>query len=283
MLRSHCFSSFSIQGARFALELVTAATLVACFGMGTAGSARAAPVPFTGTLELQLGTFPAAVIPGAGTALVSGDGSFHLLSLTLPGYTFGPFTTTIPATTIPTVPSVRFTGIRNLSGTFTGIWTPPVGGWMGVYGVVKLCFIFAPDCAAAVRVPLSPTGSWRGFGIGGTQTATGSVNVTLSNAPWTLGQPWMTIQTPSGGVTTPVLPAGFAHGPASLTSSTAQLSGVVQLVTATKVYTSLTGALPEVPLTGVMTIHFLPEPSTFVLLPAGIAALGVAHWRRMKK
>jgi hypothetical protein len=79
----------------------------------------------------------------------------------------------------------------------------------------------------------------------------------------------MTLHTPGSTITTPVLPGGFAHGPASLTSSTAQPSGVVQLVTVSKVYTSLTGAFPEVPLIGVLTLHFVPEPGTLLLLGSG--------------
>ena len=96
----------------------------------------------------------------------------------------------------------------------------------------------------------------------------------------TLGQPVMTIHTPNTTISTPVLPGGFAHGPASLTSSTAQPGGVLQLVTVSKVYTSLTGAFPEMPVTGFLDLYFVPEPGTGLLLGLGVVALAAAGRRR---
>ena len=158
---------------------------------------------------------------------------------------------------------------------------------MGLSGVAKVCFTFGspPGCITTfVPLPLTPTGGGAGFGIGGTRTATASgPSVTLQNAPWTLGQPTMTLHTPASTITSPVLPGGFVLGPASATSSAARPSGVVQLVTASKVFTNLTGAFPEVPLSGVLTLHFVPEPGTLLLLGLAVAGLAALGRRRVPR
>jgi len=268
--------------------------LVACLVIGLTGSARAATLDFTGTLGLNIfgfrdvditspppytGPLVFLTVPGAGSAQVADDGSLHLLSLTLPSGAFGPATTTyILPTWVTGVTSFRFTLAQNLSGSFSGIsGGSPGGGSMGLSGMAKICMFSYPfTCSNFIPLPLTPTTGGAGFGIGGTRTVTGGVNITLQHAPWTIGQPVMTIHTPGSTITTPTLPAGFAHGPASLTSSTAQPSGVLQLVTVSKVYTSLKGAFPEEPLTAVLTLHFVPEPGTLLLLGLGVVSLAAA-------
>jgi len=245
-----------------------------------AGDARAGPLPFTGTLTFRIATLPGVVGAGAGIASVNGSaGGGHLSTLALGGGSFGPITTSIPAP--PTINSVIFTGIDNLTGTFTGIsGGPPGGGSMGILGVAKICLVFAPCAYAAVSVPLTPTLGGAGFGIGGTQTVPGAVALTMLHAPWTVGQPVMTIHTANSTISVPTLPGGFAHGPASLTSSTAQRSGVLQLVTVSKTYTSLTGAFPEMPVVGFLDLHFVPEPGTALLLGLGVVGLAAVGRRR---
>ena len=95
---------------------------------------------------------------------------------------------------------------------------------------------------------------------------------------WTrLEEPSLVVASPP---TVPMLPGGFAHGPASLTSSTAQPSGILQLVTVSKAYTSLAGAFPELPVIGFLDLHFVPEPGTLMLLGLGVMGLAAVGRRR---
>ncbi len=273
--------------------------LAGLLALGVAGSAGAATLDFTGTLGINVFGLRSTIssppwygpriyltVAEAGSAQLTDDGSLHLLSLTLPSGAFGPSTVGfgsrygtggIAGTGIS---SVRFTLAQNLSGSFAGIsGGAPGGGPMGLSGIAKLC-MFYTDCFANIPIPLTPTAGGAGFGIGGTRTVTGAVALTMVHAAWTIGQPTMTLHTPGSNATSQVLPGGFAHGPASLTSSTAQPSGVLQLVTVSKVYTSLTGAFPEVPLTAVLTLHFVPEPGTLLLLGLGVGGLALYAYRK---
>jgi hypothetical protein len=115
-----------------------------------------------------------------------------------PGGTFGPVTTVIPIPPTPphTLAPERFTGVQNLSGSFSGLsGGSPGGGSMGLMGLAKICLLFAPCEYASVTIPLTPTTGGAGFGIGGTATFPFAVAITMQNVPWTLGQPVMTIRT----------------------------------------------------------------------------------------
>jgi hypothetical protein len=268
---------------RWTFSLAMGCALAACLAIGVTGSARAATLDFTGTLSLQVpipGLAP-LVIPGGGSAQVTDDGAFHLLSLSLLQSVFGPVTVSLTEELSPSVNSVIFTGVGNLSGSFSGLsGGPPGGGTMGLSGLAKLCMMFASCQFAHVTLPLTPTtGGAVGFGIGGWQVSPGAVGVTMLHAPWTIGQPVMTFHSVNTSISTPALPGGFAHGPASLTSSTAQPSGALQLVTVSKVLTSLF-SYGTFPVTGVLNLQFVPEPGTLLLLGSAVAVLAVYGRRR---
>jgi hypothetical protein len=233
-----------------------AGALVACLAMGGAGSAAAATLSYAGTLSFTIWTLPSGTAGGGGVYV----GPLHISTIGFNAGQFGPLTTSVPATSSQTVNSVVFTGMANMTGILTALsGGPPGGGSMGLSGVAKVCLVFAPCPSANVTVPLTPSGTpAAGFGVGNTQTVPGGmVPLTMQHAPWTIGQPVMTIHTPGTSVTTPPLPGGYASPP----SATAANSGVLQLVTATKAFTSLTGAFPEVQLFSILKLHFLGAPT----------------------
>jgi hypothetical protein len=250
-----------------------------------AGTAQATTLAYTGALTFQLATLPGLQGPGGGGAVVNlSAAGTHLSSLAIGGGVFGPVTNSLPVTSNATINSVIFTAMNNQAGpSFVGLSGLTGGGPMGLSGTAKICLKFATCAYSNVTVPLTPSGG-NGFGVGGTQTVPGAVAVTMQHNPWTIGTPTVSIHTANSTVTIPTLPGGFAHGPATGgASSAAQFGGVLQLVTVSKTYTSLTGAFPELPLIGLLNITFVPEPGTLLLLVAGMTSLAVLGRKRARK
>jgi hypothetical protein len=88
------------------------------------------------------------------------------------------------------------------------------------------------------------------------------VKITVIGSPWTTGT----------AMVADVTLTGEAHGPGSQTSSTAQASGFVRLVTPVFVSTNIP-ASAVVPVFAFIDLHFVPEPGTLLLLSSGIAGL----------
>ena len=249
------------------LGIRTLAGVALLGALGFAFPAGAASLPFQGTLSLAFGppfglSFEAS---GSGVATVNGSGGGgHLTAWTLPA---GAFPTssivTLTDTALAPVGGLWLTA-NNEAGSFSG-----TGGIMPLSGHAKVC-LFAPCSMAPMMAwfPLSPVGQ------GGSISLGGAVNLTVSGAPWTTG-------TATAGSLPPL--AGFRHGPASGTSSTAAVSGVVQLVSPFMLSTNLSDPFRAIPGYATLTFHFVPEPGTFVLLFGSIAMLAAGGRTRRRK
>jgi hypothetical protein len=230
--------------------------LAACAMLLAASGAQAAALPFTASLALQIVTLAPIAIPGSGTAIVNGSaGGSHIHSLGLAGSTFATAGFVVPVTDPSAFPiaGVQLTA-QNVPGNFAdGGGT--LGGVMPIAGIAKVC-LFGP-CSAAVSnlsIPLTVVGQ------GGYANPTGAVNMTVIGAPWTTGTAAVgTAFTQMGGV--------------APLSNTGAPSGNVTLVTPVFISTHI-GASAVLPAFGILTLHFVPEPTTIALLASGVGLLG---------
>jgi hypothetical protein len=264
------------------LSLVAAGVIL----FSLAGAAEARIIAFDGTLDLALGTLPPIRATGGGAITLNSSGGLGHLStmqIVTPSLVYGSATVTLTDPDLSPLLSIRGTAALQ-TGTLSPIsgGGPLVNGQLGVAGIFKLCILFN-NCSSFIPVPLTENGT-RGMGLGGIITINGfggaGIKISAVGAPWTIQTAAISIPTANGNFTTITTRHGFAHGPASLTSSTANVSGVVQLVTPVVVDSTIAG---RTALFGILTLHFVPEPGTFLLFGAGVVALGVAGRRRVKK
>jgi hypothetical protein len=253
-----------------------------------ASQSGAAILGLVGGLSISVAGLNPITFYGGGGALVNGSGGGgHLDSLSLAGGTFAG--TAFLAVTDPAaspISALQASG-TNGSGAFFG---PPgstsgvFGGIMPVQGQAIVC-LYTPLCNFVnLVVPFTQTG--QGIGVGGTVYAPGVIGFTVVGAPWTIN----TAAAVSGPITTTAsnpdvvgTVMGFAHGPLSGgLSSAAANSGVVQLVTPAQVFTNI-GPSGKLPVFGILTLHFVPEPGTLLLLGSGVAGLALIGRKRMSR
>ena len=260
--------------------------------LGIAGTGNAKLIGFHGTLSISVGGLPPIVATGVGQTILNSSAGIggHLTTLQILTNSVAVTGAIVPITDPDVAPVVSLFGSFALG---TGVLRPISGASgpgltqnvMPVPGSIGLCILFMGCFGLPPSVPLT-VGGTRGAGIGGLITintfGTAGIKFSIFGQPWTIKTALVTgITTDNGGFST-ASAFGFAHGPASATSSTADISGVVQLVTATRIVSTL-GAGTTWPLLTTLYIHLVPEPGTFVLFGSGVVALGIAGRSRLRK
>jgi hypothetical protein len=234
--------------------------------------AYAATVPFTATLRLELPPSASLVaeVEGQGVAVVHGT---PIQSLSLRAGVLSAHGV-VPITDPAASPYFGIDlSLENGAGAFTGPLPGSLAGSMPLQGVARLCvFAPCPSPIATVSFPLSPVGA------GGSATAvSGQIHVTVIGQPWTVGTASYTVfGSPAGTV------MGLAHGPISATSTVAQTGGTLQLVSPAAIDGNHLGVDRPLPAFATLTIEFVPEPRS-ALLVAATATLLALSWRGLRR
>jgi len=270
---------------RKSLGLLVATLLI----LGFAGTASAKTLGWHGTLDIDLGALDTLRLEGSGVATVNNSsGGTHLNTLRIAGGITG--SGTIPVTdpdSTGTIPSIRIIGTL-ATGTISGIsGVPPLNppATLGLKGFTRVCLFTGCDTSGYLPMNNTTNNGATGVGIGGQLTLGrfGDIRISLLNAPWTLGVQSGINQTVHGAFIT-LSKAGFVHGALSANSSTAEPSGLVQLISPTQVITSGVPANSQnLTLFATLTLHFIPEPGLLLLIGSGVVGLGLLGRSRMKK
>ena len=272
------------------------------------GSANAAPLNWEGTSFVVLGDLSAIESLGGGVATInnsSGSLPAHLQTLRLKGSRGGVAdTVTVLVTDPETAGNNIFAIIVEAelgTGTFGGISGAVAStsvltrNQLPIRGVAKIC-LMDTTCNTLLELLLTvpttvngvPGSGVIGLGEGGLITVgDGTIAISMTGAPWTVKTVTAMdqITTMLGNTTFTIVTAkGFAHAPSSGTTSTAELSGVVQMVTPVQIVTNLSlGSSAKLGGSVSLLIHFIPEPGLLMLLGSGVVGLALLGSRRMRK
>jgi hypothetical protein len=283
-----------------------AATSIA---VGAAGVASAAPLNWEGSLTVIIADNPPVDVTGGGVATVNdsaGGIPAHLSTLRLAASRGNVVGTETVFITDPEVAGNGVAAIIVEAELGTGTFSPISGGAastvvltrdvLPMRGLAKIC-VLSSSCTAYVALPLTepttvngvPGTGNKGVGIGGLITAGGygGIRISLQAAPWTIKTTTVTDQIETTGgeiIFTYPIAKGWAHAPVSTTTSTAQPSGVVQLVTPGQITTNLPlGTSDKMAGLVILVVHFIPEPGLLLLLGAGVVGLAVLGRRRLRR
>jgi hypothetical protein len=289
------------------LVLVAAISLA----LGAAGMAGAAPLNWEGTGTVIIADIPPVPITGGGVATVNnsaGGVPNHLNTLRLKASRGGITGTDTAYITDPETAGNGIAAVRVIEAGGTGTLGPISGAMastlpgltmnlLPVYGMAQICFLDSNCAATILTVPFTlpttvngvpGTGLQAAVGMGGLITAGGVrfIRLSLQAAPWTVKTTTLVDHlTLPGGTQTFVNQTvkGFAHGPGTGTTSTAAVSGVVQLISPGQIWSNIPmGSNDKLAGMAVMVIHFIPEPGLLLLLGSGVLGLCLLGRRRMR-
>jgi hypothetical protein len=230
------FTAMRSTARRFALL-----SLVATLALGAPTLARAVALPFVGELSIAIQTLEPIAVRAGAIAEVGTRDTDHMTSLAFAAGVFADQHVVLQLTDPAVFPIMGLQAtLANQAASLSETGGGRLRGAMPLSGIVKVC-LFGP-CGSAVANLDVPLGN---VGLGGTTHLTGAVNITVQGAPWTTGT--ATVGT--------VANQGSRHGPASATSSTAQIDGSLNLVTPIFVSTNI-GALSVVPVFGFLRLGF---------------------------
>jgi len=253
----------------------------------SAARSAADALPFNGTLSVNVGVFLPVATTGSGTGtsvgpaggaatIPSGVFSFNVgavispplvglpgVALCKPGFALQ------TQLTIPSFTDACGAGNHATNDALNWTGTTGTGGLSGSVYLTNSLFQTLDG-----EIPLSVVGN------GGTLSGGlifNLIQLTIEGNPWTTAAVTSTgvlsTRGPSGDVTMVLTAAGFDNRDASG-------QGTLQLVTPALV--TMTGALSgTIPVIADMTLDFVPEPSTALLLGSGIAGLVVLGRRRL--
>jgi hypothetical protein len=273
--------------------------------LGVGATAWAAPQNFEGTALAKFGDeLPNIPFYGGGVSTLNGAGGLgHMNSGRLAasrGGLGGQVTILItdPDTAGNSIAAVQIdaeagTGtLAPISGAIASGSQTLTQNQLPVRGVAKICLL-DPSCVSFLQLDLTEitTSGTVGAGVGGLLTVGGGTNtirISVQGAPWTVKTATVVDHIETTGGNTGfinVTVQGWAHGPASATtSSTADVNGVLQLVTPVQVTTNLSlGTSQKIGGTVSVIMKNVPEPGVLVLLGSAVAGLAVLGRRRMRK
>ena len=279
--------------------------------VGFFGSANAAPLNWDGTFTVLLSDIGTVSSTGGGVATINdsmGGVPAHLQTLRLKASRGGVRATNTLLITDPDTLGIQIFAVIIDATLGTGTFAPISGGAMSttvltrdtypVRGQARICLLNT-TCSVQLILPLtlptftvngSPGGGVIGVGVGGLLTvgADSNIKISLQAAPWTIKtaivNDEITTFNKGNQLSITLQGVGVAHDVASTTTSTAQPSGVVQLVTPAQVTTNLAlGSSKALGIIATLRIHFIPEPGLLLLIGSGVVGLGVLGRKRMRK